>query len=176
MSIVNQSFLANKINQVSKLKGTFKLRSGVKSNEYFDKYQFESDPQLLMEICKGMVDLIPDNTDYLAAMEMGGIPIATMLSYWTGIPLVFVRKEAKGYGTNKIVEGPSVEGKRLCIIEDVITSGGQVVKSVVQMRKELGAIVEMVICVIDRQEGGRENLLQCGLYFQPLFTKEDLSK
>ena len=83
---------------MSRLTGTFKLRSGQVSNQYFDKYLFESNPALL-EIAKQLKELIPPETEVLAGLEMGGIPVATALSLQTGIPVVFVRKEAKKYGT-----------------------------------------------------------------------------
>ena len=165
--------LAEKINRVSRLEGEFTLRSGKKSTEYFDKYQFESDPQLLMEIAKEISEFVPVDIDYLAAMEMGGIPIATMLSYYLDIPVVYVRKESKGYGTDKVAEGPDIVGKRLCIVEDVITSGGQVVLSTNQLR-HLGATVNYCVCVIEREEGGRKNLDAAGIQLQSLFQKSDL--
>ncbi|MGZ3692218.1 MAG: orotate phosphoribosyltransferase, partial [Pseudobdellovibrio sp.] len=83
--------LAQNIYKVAHLKGDFLLRSGQRSNEYFDKYRFESNPQILKEIAAQMVKLIPPGTEILAALEMGGIPIGTALSLASGIPCVFVR-------------------------------------------------------------------------------------
>src|SRR3972149_3310485 len=100
--------LAKKIYQASHLTGTFKLRSGQISNEYFDKYLFESDPALLKEIANGMAKLIPEGTEVLAGLEMGGIPLATALSLKTGLPATSVRKQAKDYGTAKLAEGAEV--------------------------------------------------------------------
>jgi orotate phosphoribosyltransferase len=127
--------LAKKIYDVAHLTGSFTLRSGSVSNEYFDKYRFESNPEILREIAKQMVALIPPETEVLAGLEMGGIPIATALSLETGIPCVFVRKQAKSYGTRQFAEGMDVKGKNVCIIEDVITTGGQVVLSERMVRK-----------------------------------------
>ena len=87
--------LAQEIYNISHIEGTFKLRSGQTSNEYFDKYLFESEPELLAEIAIHMSELIPEGTEILAGLEMGGIPIATVLSLKTGIPAIFVRKKAK---------------------------------------------------------------------------------
>src|ERR1700684_2166790 len=101
--------LAKRIFDCSHLTGEFLLRSGKTSNEYFDKYQFESRPEILREIAKGLVPLLPKNTDYLGALERGGIPIATALSLETGVPVVFVRKAAKEYGTCKFAEGPGIK-------------------------------------------------------------------
>src|ERR1700722_4267221 len=97
--------LAAAIFKSSYLRGDFKLRSGQKSNEYFDKYRFESEPEILAEIAKKMTPLVPKGTQVLAGLEMGGIPIATALSLESGLPAVFVRKKAKEYGTCRVAEG-----------------------------------------------------------------------
>ncbi len=166
--------LANAIFKIAHLNGEFKLRSGLTSKEYFDKYRFESQPTLLKQIAIAMKPLVPKGTQLLAGLEMGGIPIATALSLETGIPVVFVRKEAKQYGTCRIAEGvETLKGMRLCIIEDVITTGGQVVISAGDLRKE-GALVENVLCVISRQQGGEENLLKADLKMISLFNQEQL--
>jgi orotate phosphoribosyltransferase len=125
--------LGRKIYEISNIKGKFHLRSGIISNEYFDKYLFEGKPELLKSIAEHMVRLIPDKIDTLAGLEMGGIPIVTMLSQLTGLPSLFVRKKAKQYGTCKLAEGGDVEG-RVAIIEDVVTSGGQIIESTNQLR------------------------------------------
>ncbi|MBI1390094.1 MAG: orotate phosphoribosyltransferase [bacterium] len=165
--------LAAKIHDVSNIKGTFRLRSGAVSNEYFDKYLFEAEPALLQEIGQAMAPMIPKGADALAGLEMGGIPIAVMLSQITGTPCVFVRKEAKQYGTCKLAEGGDIDGKRLVIIEDVVTSGGQILLSAKELR-DRGAIVDVVLCVIDREAGGRENLVKDHLELRPLFTMTQL--
>lgn len=165
--------LAKKIYEVSHLTGEFKLRSGQVSNEYFDKYRFEAQPILLREIAKQMAPLIPAGTEVLAGLEMGGIPIATALSLETGIPCVFVRKEAKEYGTCQFAEGLDIKGKKVCIIEDVVTTGGQVVLSTADIRS-LGAQVSHVLCVIHRGPVFPEpKLTEVGLNLSPLFKKSD---
>src|SRR5207249_4083761 len=108
-------------------------------------------------------------------LEMGGIPIATVLSQITGIPALFVRKKAKEYGTCKLAEGGEVAGRRLVIIEDVVTSGGQILESARALR-ELGARIVGVLCVIDRESGGAEKLAADGLELHPLFTMSELKK
>ena len=165
--------LASRIYQVSHLTGTFTLRSGQVSNEYFDKYLFESDPALLDEIGAQMAKMIPEGTDVLAGLEMGGIPIATIISAKTGIPVVFVRKTAKEYGTCKLAEGAEIKGKNLCIIEDVVTTGGQIVLSTKELR-EFGATAENVLCVIERDPRSHEILGKEGLSLKPLFTMDEL--
>ena len=110
--------LAARVYAASHLTGTFTLRSGVTSTEYFDKYRFEAQPKILRQIAKAMVPLIPPGTQALAGLEMGGIPIATALSLESGIPAVYVRKEAKSYGTCRVAEGlESLKGIKLCVIE-----------------------------------------------------------
>ncbi len=165
--------LAQKIYEIAHLTGQFKLRSGQTSTEYFDKYRFESQPQTLREIAKQLAPLIPAGTEILAGLEMGGIPIATALSLETGLPVVFVRKAAKDYGTCQFAEGLEVKGKKLCVIEDVITTGGQVVLSTKDLRS-LGATVDHVLCVIHRGSGQEPKLAEIGLEMRALMTMNDL--
>ncbi|MCB1646920.1 MAG: hypothetical protein KDI36_15780, partial [Pseudomonadales bacterium] len=94
--------LARRIYQLCHTEGEFLLRSGQISHHYFDKYQLESQPDVLADIAQALVPLIPSDTDLLAGLEMGGIPVVTMLSHFSGIPCVFVRKKAKTYGTAKL--------------------------------------------------------------------------
>lgn len=165
--------LAQKIYDVAHLTGEFKLRSGQVSNEYFDKYRFEAQPHLLREIAKQLAPLIPPGTEVLAGLEMGGIPIATALSLETGLPVAFIRKEAKEYGTCQFAEGYDLKGKKVCVVEDVVTTGGQVVISTQDIRS-LGAKVEHVLCVIHRGPQFPEpKLTEVGLTLTPLFKKSD---
>jgi orotate phosphoribosyltransferase len=167
--------LAKEIYNCSHLTGTFLLRSGKISNEYFDKYRFESNPKLLSEIANQLVALLPSNFDILAGLEMGGIPLATALSIVTGVPATFVRKKAKEYGTKRISEGAEVAVKRIVIVEDVITSGGQVILSAKDLKAE-GAIIDRTICVIDRESGGKEALAEAGIELYSLFTMGELKE
>jgi orotate phosphoribosyltransferase len=167
--------LARKVYAVSHIEGTFKLRSGQISNEYFDKYLFETDPELLSEIARHMAKLIPRETQILAGLEMGGIPVATALSLLTGIPVVFVRKKAKEYGTCKLAEGLDVRDKQVCIIEDVVTTGGQIVLSANDL-KGFGAKVKYVLGVIERGADAKANLRKEGLELLSLFTMDELKK
>ena len=170
---MNKNELAKLIYGASHLEGRFTLRSGQISNEYFDKYLFESEPKLLVEIAREMSKLIPAGTEVLAGLEMGGLPIATALSIQTGIPAAFVRKKAKDYGTAKLAEGPALNGKKVCIIEDVVTIGGQIILSSADL-KQLGAQIKYVLCVIERDIKSRENLRENGLELISLFTMADL--
>jgi orotate phosphoribosyltransferase len=155
------------------LSGSFRLRSGRTTSEYFDKYRFESDPVLLAAIAEQLAGLVPAGTELLAGLELGGVPIATALSLCTGTPAVFVRKKAKAYGTARLAEGAEIAGRCLLIVEDVVTSGGQVAMSAADLR-ERGAIVTDALCVVDRDEGGREALAGAGLRLRALFTASQL--
>ncbi len=170
---MDRNELARRIFETSHLVGNFKLRSGQVSNEYFDKYLFESDPKLLMEIGAQLSKLIPEGTEALAGLEMGGIPIATALSMQTNLPAVFVRKKAKEYGTCKLAEGVDIANKKVCIVEDVVTTGGQIILSANDLR-QLGAKIEYVLCVIERDEKSRNNLNKESLELLSLFTMEEL--
>ena len=165
--------LARRIFRTSYLEGSFVLRSGATSDTYFDKYLFESDPGLLRDIAGALVDLVPADVDALAGLETGGIPLAVMLSQLTGLPTRFVRKEAKPYGTMRLAEGGAIEGLRLLIVEDVVTSGGQIRLSAADLR-DRGAVVERAVCVIDRQAGGQDNLAAGGVELASLFTMDEL--
>ena len=165
--------LGKKIYAISHITGEFLLRSGQISNEYFDKYKFESDPVLLNEIAEQMKALIPNDSNILAGLEMGGIPLSTMLSIKTNIPTIFVRKKAKEYGTRKLAEGTDFAGKKVCVIEDVVTTGGQIITSVNELR-ERGAEIDSVLGVIVRDPKAFENLEKAGLKLIPLFTMEEL--
>jgi orotate phosphoribosyltransferase len=165
--------LAKDIDACCRLRGEFTLRSGQVSHEYFDKYLFEADPALLKRVVARMRGLVPDGTDLLGGLEMGGIPIATVLSAETGLPALFVRKEAKTYGTCKLAEGPDVAGRRVTLVEDVITTGGAVRDATVKLR-EYGATVETVVCAIDRSPEGDNPLADVGLEVRSVLTKAEL--
>jgi orotate phosphoribosyltransferase len=174
LSLQNRSVsLASRVLAVSQLTGTFVLRSGLTADRYFDKYRFESDPSLLAEIVQALTPLVPPDTQGLAGLELGGIPIATVLSAVTGLPVFFVRKQAKKYGTERVCEGGDISGMRLLIIEDVVTTGGQILLSAQDLRAD-GALVAHALCVIDRQAGGTERLAAEGILLRHLFTISEL--
>lgn len=172
--ITNKHELAKKIYKVSHLTGSFTLRSGKIANEYFDKYQFCCHPVLLDSIVRQMVDRIPSGTEVLAGLELGGIPIVVLLSHYSGLPTAFVRKEAKKYGTARLSEGTQVNGRKVLIVEDVVTSGGQIVISARQLR-QLGAQIDSALCVIDRQEGAVDALASVDIALLSLLKRDDLS-
>ena len=165
--------LAARILKAAKIYGKFTLRSGKVSDSYFDKYQFEAVPELLADIAKEMQALIPDGTEVLAGLEMGGIPIVTMLSQVSGLPAAFIRKAPKDYGTCRYSEGTDLPTKKILLIEDVVSSGGAIIDSVAMLRAD-GVEVSKALCVIDRETGGYENLQAHGVELLSLFKQSDL--
>jgi len=141
--------LAEQVNRVSRLTGSFLLRSGKWSTHYFDKYRFETDPHLLRRVASRMLKLVPLEAEILAGLELGGVPLATAMSLESGLATTFVRKVAKAYGTRRAVEGGEVRGRRVVIIEDVITTGGAVTDGAALLTGE-GAVVIGVVCAIWR--------------------------
>lgn len=172
-TVTDDQTLAADIDACCRLTGEFTLRSGQVAAEYFDKYLFEADPALLARVARRMVDLLPAGTELLGGLELGGIPLVTVLSGLTGTPALFVRKQAKEYGTCKLAEGPEVEGRSVTLIEDVITTGGAV-RDATRALRERGALVRVVVCAIDRSAGPDNPLADVGLEIRPVLTKAQL--
>ncbi len=170
---MNRQALARRIHDTSRLTGSFTLRSGQVSDTYFDKYQFEASPTLLRDICIATLPLLPDGTRVLAGLEMGGIPIATVLSQLTGLPAAFVRKAPKTYGTCRYAEGAALAGRQVTLIEDVVSSGGAIVEAAQRLRSD-GVPVDRVVCVIDRRSSDADALAAEGLELTALFTMAEL--
>ena len=165
--------LAADIDATCRLTGEFTLRSGQVADTYFDKYLFEAQPALLARVAEQMLDLIPPDTELLGGLELGGIPLATVVSARTGTPALFVRKQAKEYGTCKLAEGPDVAGRRVTIIEDVITTGGAV-RDATNALRAAGATVETVVCAIDRSPADANPLADVGLEVRSVLTRAEL--
>jgi orotate phosphoribosyltransferase len=170
---MSDTTLARDIDACCRLTGEFTLRSGQVASEYFDKYLFESDPGLLSRVVDRMLELVPEDTELLGGLELGGVPIVTVLSSRTGLPALFVRKKAKEYGTCKLAEGPEVAGRRVTLVEDVITTGGAV-RDATRALREAGATVDVVVCAIDRSPEGENPLADVGLEVRPVLTKAEL--
>jgi len=172
--------LAAAIAGAALLRGAFTLRSGRTSSYYLDKYRFETVPAILDELGErfaARIQTIENDggpIDRLAGAELGGIPLVTVAALRTGKPTVLIRNQKKDYGTAKQIEGVLEPGDRVVIVEDVATTGGQVIEAATLLRDELGAEVVAIIAVIDRQEGARENVEQAGFRFDALLTKADL--
>jgi orotate phosphoribosyltransferase len=164
--------LAADLNAAAKLRGQFVLRSGQTATEYFDKYRFESNPALLLRVAVAMMALVPAKGQVLAGLELGGVPIATAMSLVSGLPVAFVRKEPKPYGTCLAVEGQPVAGKRVVIVEDVVSTGGAVRDGAARLA-EAGATLIGVVCTLWRGVGPpRVEGLDAPLY--AVFTAGDL--
>jgi orotate phosphoribosyltransferase len=172
-AVLDRTQLATEIARRCRLEGEFVLRSGRVSQHYFDKYLFEADPRLLAAIADHLQPLIPSGTEVLAGLELGGVPLAVMLSARTSLPVCFVRKQAKEYGTARLAEGAEIDGRKVLVVEDVVTTGGQVALSTAEMRAR-GAEIGTALCVIDRRDGGPTPLDEAGLDLRALFTADEL--
>jgi orotate phosphoribosyltransferase len=155
------------------LRGDFVLSSGRRSSDYFDKYLFETRPALLRRVAQQVADLVPPQTQRLAAPELGAVLIGGAVSLALNLPLVIVRRRAKGYGTARSFEGELRAGEKVTLIEDVITTGQQAVTAALQLL-EAGAEVLRLIAVLDRDEGGAERIRAAGLDYAPLFRRHEL--
>ena len=160
------------------LEGDFVLRSGRRSRYYLDKYRFETRPELLRALGERLADAVarlePDAVR-LAAPELGAVVLATAVSLMADPPFVIVRKEAKGYGTANRLEGAFARGERVCLVEDVVTSGGAALSAVEGLR-DAGLECETVLCVVDREEGGAEALAGSGVRLSALFRARDIAE
>ena len=165
--------LAKRIAEVALLRGEFTLRSGRKSNYYLDKYRFETQPDVLAALGKMLADRVTADTDRIAGAELGAVPLAAAAGMAANKPFVFIRNQKKDYGTAKQIEGVLNAGETVMIIEDVLTTGGQVLEAVKTLQ-DAGAKVERIVAVIDRLEGARDNIEKAGLVFESLFTSKDL--
>ena len=155
------------------LRGEFTLRSGRKSKYYLDKYLFESQPAILKELGQRFAERVTPLTTRIAGAELGGVALAAAASMASGLPFVIVRNAKKGYGTQKMYEGQLDNGDRILLVEDVATTGGQVLEAA-RTLAEAGATVDRIVAVIDRREGARENIESAGYVFESLITKADL--
>ena len=165
--------LAKRIAEVALLRGEFTLRSGRKSNYYLDKYRFETQPDVLAALGKMLADRVTVDTDRIAGAELGAVPLAAATGMAANKPFVFIRNQKKDYGTAKQIEGVLNPGETVMIVEDVLTTGGQVLEAVKTLQ-EAGAKIERIVAVIDRLEGARENIERAGMVFESLFTSKDL--
>jgi orotate phosphoribosyltransferase len=169
--------LARLIREHAYLEGDFVLRSGRRSRYYLDKYRFETHPPLLRElgqrIAARALDVNGERADRLAGPELGAVALAAAASLASGLPFLIVRKEAKEYGTENRLEGPFSAGERVCLVEDVITTGGAAVSAIKALR-EVGLECRHAICVVDREEGGADALARHGVRLFPLFRASDV--
>jgi orotate phosphoribosyltransferase len=158
------------------LEGDFILRSGKRSRYYLDKYRFETRPELLGPIGERIAATVREHAagaDRLAGPELGAVALAAAASLAGGLPFLIVRKAAKDYATGNRLEGEYEPGERVCLVEDVVTSGGALLESVEALR-EAGLVVDTAVCVVDREEGGADALARHAVRLRPLFRAGEL--
>ena len=168
--------LARAVRERAYLEGNFVLRSGRRSSFYLDKYRFSTDPDLLRAIGARLAETVArvdPEAVRLAAPELGAVPLAAAASLAGTLPFVIVRSEAKGYGTANRLEGVFEPGERVCLLEDVVTSGGAAAEAVVAVR-EAGLECSNAVCVVDREEGGADALARLAVRLWPLFRAADI--
>ncbi len=165
--------LAKRIAEVSLLHGDFTLRSGRKSSYYLDKYRFETQPDVLAELGKMFATKIGPGVTRIAGPELGAVALAAAASIAAGKPFVIVRNAKKDYGSAKQIEGVLEKGDTVVIVEDIMTTGGQVLEAAKTL-EAAGAKIDRIVGVIDRLEGARANIEGAGYIFESLFTTKDL--
>lgn len=170
---MERSELAKRIKQSAYLEGEFTLRSGRKSKYYLDKYLFETQPDILEALGEMFAGYVQSGTTLIAGAELGGVALAAATSLASGKPFVIIRNAKKDYGTGKPFEGKLSDGDSVLLVEDIATTGGQVLEAA-KLIRGIGARVERIVAVIDRQEGAPENIEAAGFAFDSLFTKADL--
>ncbi|MBK8269297.1 MAG: orotate phosphoribosyltransferase [Planctomycetes bacterium] len=165
--------LAERIRAASYKEGDFLLRSGRRSTFYVDKYLFETQPDILAEVGKLLATHVDKTTTRIAGAELGGVPLAAATSMASGKPFVIVRNAKKDYGTTKMFEGAIEKGDRVLLVEDIATTGGQVLEAA-KVLSDAGAVVQRIVAVVDRAEGAADNIRKAGHEFAALFTGKDL--
>ncbi len=165
--------LTKRIKEVAYLEGDFVLRSGKRSKYYMDKYLFETQPDVLRQLGKEFCRHLTKDVTLIAGAELGGVALATATAMEANKPWIIVRNSKKDYGTSKMVEGVLKAGDVVLLVEDIATTGGQVLEAA-RIITEAGATVKKIVCVIDRKQGARENIEGAGFVFDSIITKEDL--
>jgi len=173
---VTREELARGLRAAAYLEGDFVLRSGRRSKYYLDKYRFETRPDLLGPLGEALAAAVrehePDATR-LAGPELGAVALAAATSLQSGLPFLIVRKAAKDYGTANRLEGVHEEGESVCLIEDVVTSGGAAIDAIQEL-PDVELRVSTAICVVDREEGGVDELARHAVRLRPLFLASEL--
>jgi orotate phosphoribosyltransferase len=168
--------LAELLREHALLEGDFVLRSGRRSSYYLDKYRFETRPDLLSELGTRIAGKIAESAPgagRIAGPELGAVALAASASLAGGLPFLIVRKEAKGYGTDRRIEGEFTAGEEVCLVEDVVTSGGAAEEAVDALR-EAGLVCRTAVCVVDREEGGADSLARKAVRLVPIFRASEI--
>jgi orotate phosphoribosyltransferase len=170
---MNRGELIKRIKETAYLEGDFILRSGKRSKYYLDKYLFETCPDILKALGEEFSKYITDDVTLIAGAELGGVALAAATAMASGKNWVIIRNSKKGYGTGKLVEGVLKTGDVVLLVEDIATTGGQVLEAA-KVITEAGAKVKKIVCVIDRKQGAKENITRAGYKFESILTKDDL--
>lgn len=165
--------LAERIRAAAYIEGDFVLRSGRRSTFYVDKYLFETQPDILSEVGKLLAAHADSSTTRIAGAELGGVALAAAAAMARGLPFVIVRNAKKDYGTSRMFEGRLEAGDRVLLVEDIATTGGQVLEAA-KVLEQSGATVQRIVTVVDRGEGAAENIRSAGYEFAALLTGKDL--
>lgn len=165
--------LIARIKETAYLEGDFTLRSGKKSKYYLDKYLFETCSDIIEALGKEFAKYITDDVTLIAGPELGAIALAASTSIASGKNWIIIRNSKKGYGTDKMIEGIIKPEDVVLIVEDIATTGGQVIEAA-KIITDAGATVKKIVCVIDRKEGAREKITGAGYDFESILTKDDL--
>ncbi|MHC5083772.1 MAG: orotate phosphoribosyltransferase [Planctomycetota bacterium] len=165
--------LIDRIKEVAYLEGDFVLRSGKRSKYYLDKYLFETCPDILKGLGEEFATHVTDDVTLIAGAELGGVALAASTAMEANKPWIIVRNSKKDYGTSKMVEGIIKEGDVVLLVEDICTTAGQILEAA-KIITDAGATIKKIICVIDRLQGGRENVEGAGYVYDHLLTKNDL--
>ena len=165
--------LIKRIKETAYLEGDFVLRSGKRSKYYLDKYLFETCPDILRGLGAEFARYVTEDVTLIAGAELGGVALAAATAMESSKNWVIIRNSKKGYGTGKMVEGILKEGDVVLLVEDIATTGGQVLEAA-KIITEAGATVKEIICVIDRRQGASENITGAGYKFGSILTKDDL--
>jgi len=170
---VTRKELIKRIKETAYLEGDFVLRSGKRSKYYLDKYLFETKPDILQALGQEFARHMTDDVTLIAGAELGGVALAAATALETGKNWIIVRNSKKDYGTSKLVEGVLNPGDVVLLVEDIATTGGQVLEAA-KVITDAGATVKKIVCVIDRKQGAGENITQAGYAFESILTKDDL--
>ena len=170
---MNRDELIKRVKEESYLEGDFLLRSGKRSKYYMDKYLFETCPDILKALGVEFAKHMSDDVTLIAGAELGGVALAAATAIETGKKWIIVRNSKKDYGTSKMVEGTIKKGDVVLLVEDIATTGGQVLEAA-KIIEDAGASVKKIVCVIDRKQGAEENITGAGQVFESIMTKEDL--
>jgi orotate phosphoribosyltransferase len=165
--------LIKRIKETAYLEGDFILRSGKRSKYYLDKYLFEACPDILDALGREFAKYVTSDVTLIAGAELGGVALAAATALETGKNWIIIRNSKKGYGTGRLIEGAFRPGDVVLLVEDIATTGGQVLEAA-KVITEAGAKVKKIVAVIDRKQGARENIEQAGYEFEAILTKDDL--